>query len=112
LRSLCSERHVEIRVSYRSEREDWIQTMVTAGLGICFLPEFSSILPGLRRRLLVDPEVVREVSLVTVAGRRHSPAVATFIRAIRDHRWPEDDGPPAAMNAGAPADFERAVLPR
>ena len=91
LRSICSERQVEIRVTYRSEREDWIQTIVTAGLGICFLPEFSPVLPGLQRRLLVDPEVVREVSLVTVAGRRHSPAVTTFIRAIRAFRWPEDE---------------------
>ncbi len=91
LSSICSERDVDIHVTYRSEREDWIQTMVTAGMGICFLPEFSSVLPGLQRRPLVDPEVVREVSLVTVAGRRYSPAVATFIRAIRAFRWPEQE---------------------
>ena len=113
LRSLCSERRVEIRVTYRSEREDWIQTMVTAGLGICFLPEFSSVLPGLRRRLLVDPEVVREVSLVTVAGRRHSPAVATFVRAIRGYRWPDEDEPTAEAGAtDDAAEFERAGSPR
>ncbi|MCI0430412.1 MAG: LysR family transcriptional regulator [Rhodospirillales bacterium] len=102
LSSICSERDVDIHVTYRSEREDWIQTMVTAGMGICFLPEFSSVLPGLQRRPLVDPEVVREVSLVTVAGRRYSPAVATFIRAIRAFRWPEQEDsaiPPGAMTA-------------
>ena len=92
LRSLCSERDVDIHVTYRSEREDWIQTMVTAGMGICFLPEFSPMLPGLRNRLLIDPEVARDVALVTVAGRRYSPAVATFIRAIRAYRWPEQAG--------------------
>jgi LysR family transcriptional regulator, hydrogen peroxide-inducible genes activator len=91
LRSICSERQVEIRVTYRSEREDWIQIMVTAGLGICFLPEFSPVLPGLRSRPLIDPEVTREVCLVTVAGRRYSPAVAAFIRAIRAYRWPEEE---------------------
>ena len=33
--------------SYRSEREDWIQTMVAAGMGVCFLPEYSATHPGL-----------------------------------------------------------------
>ena len=32
---------VELKEVYRSEREDWIQAMVMAGLGICFMPEFS-----------------------------------------------------------------------
>ena len=40
-------------------------------------------LPGLQTRPLIEPEVVREVSLVTVAGRRFSPPVAAFVRAIR-----------------------------
>src|SRR5258706_6567591 len=31
---------IEMREAYRSEREDWIQTMVMAGMGICFIPEF------------------------------------------------------------------------
>jgi DNA-binding transcriptional LysR family regulator len=106
LRSLCSERQIEIRVTYRSEREDWIQTMVTAGLGICFLPEFSPVLSGLRCRPLIDPEVAREVSLVTVAGRRYSPAVAAFMKAIRAYRWPEQDAE-AALRA-APA-LKKAV---
>lgn len=99
LRSLCSERQVDIKVTYRSEREDWIQIMVTAGLGICFLPEFSPTLPGLRCRPLVDPEVAREVSLVTIAGRRYSPAVTTFIRAIRAYRWPEEEAAAALLRA-------------
>ncbi|MBX9700390.1 MAG: LysR family transcriptional regulator substrate-binding protein [Acetobacteraceae bacterium] len=75
--------------SYRSEREDWIQTMVAAGMGVCFLPEFSATHPGVVTRPVTEPEVVREVALVTVAGRRWSPAVATFVQALRRYRWPE-----------------------
>ena len=30
---------VSVRIAYRSEREDWIQTMVMAGMGICFMPD-------------------------------------------------------------------------
>jgi DNA-binding transcriptional LysR family regulator len=39
------------------------------------------------RRPLVEPEVTRTVSLITVPGRKHSPAVAAFIRVLRAHRW-------------------------
>lgn len=79
---------VSWRVAYRSEREDWIQTMVMAGMGVCFLPQYSVVVPGLQTRQVIDPEVVREVSVVTVAGRRFSPAVAAFVRAIKAYPWP------------------------
>ena len=84
---------VSVKVAFRSEREDWIQTMVMAGMGICFMPEYSTVVPGLQTRRVVDPEVVREVALVTVAGRRFSPAVAAFVRAIKAYPWPgSEDG--------------------
>ena len=62
--------------------------MVMAGMGICFLPEYSAVVPGLRTRRVIEPEVVREVSVVTASGRRFSPAVAAFVRAIKAYRWP------------------------
>jgi DNA-binding transcriptional LysR family regulator len=85
---LLRERDVKMRVGYRSEREDWIQVMVMAGMGICFIPEFSPVMPGLQTRRVINPEVTREVSLVTVAGRRYSPAVTAFVRAIKAYPWP------------------------
>jgi DNA-binding transcriptional LysR family regulator len=72
---------------YRSEREDWIQAMVLAGMGITFMPAYSPVIPGLLTRI-VDPEITREVSLVSIAGRRFSPAVATFVRAVQSYKWP------------------------
>jgi hypothetical protein len=36
---------------------------------------------------VTGPEVTREVSLVSLSGRRFSPAVMTFVRAIRSHDW-------------------------
>lgn len=97
INALCGERGFELAVGYKSEREDWIQTMVMAGIGIAFLPEYSVILPGLQTRPLIEPEVSRDVSLVTVAGRRFSPAVAAFVRAIKAYRWPGSE------NGQAPA---------
>jgi LysR family hydrogen peroxide-inducible transcriptional activator len=82
-----ADHQVDLREAFRSEREDWIQTMVMAGMGICFIPEFSPILPGLHTRPLIDPVVTREVSLVSLPGRRHSPALAAFMRAVMRHPW-------------------------
>jgi hypothetical protein len=47
--------------------------MVASGFGICFIPGFSPTIPGVLTRVVADPEVVREVSLVSIAGRRFSP---------------------------------------
>ena len=87
-----SEHGLAVRVGFQSEREDWIQMMVAAGFGVCFLPEFSPTIPGVRTQPVTDPEVVREVSLASMAGRRFSPAVLTFIRTIRAHDWSNDGG--------------------
>ena len=80
------------RVGFQSEREDWIQMMVAAGFGVCFLPEFSPTIPGVRTQLVMDPEVVRDVSLVSMSGRRFSPAVLALKRAIHSHNWSRDNG--------------------
>jgi LysR family hydrogen peroxide-inducible transcriptional activator len=102
LRERCEAAGAQIVRSYRSEREDWIQTMVAAGMGVCFLPEFSATHPGMVVRPVQDPEVRREVCLVTVAGRRWSPALSSFVQAIRRYHWPEEaETSPALAPAGA-----------
>ena len=75
-------------VTYQSEREDWVQSMIMAGLGVTSMPEFSPVLPGLMTRPYIEPEIKRDVSLVTVAGRRNSPALAAFIKAVKTFEWP------------------------
>ncbi|MDO9710813.1 LysR family transcriptional regulator [Paracraurococcus lichenis] len=98
LREQCEACGAQIMRSFRSEREDWIQSMVAAGMGVCFLPEYSATHPGLVLRPVHDPEVRREVSLVTVAGRRWSSPLASFVQAIRRYPWLEAEAslPPQA----------------
>ena len=91
LRERCESAGAHILRSYRSEREDWIQTMVAAGMGVCFVPEFSATHPGVVVRRVEEPEVVREVCAVTVAGRRWSVPLASFVKAIRRYDWPTSD---------------------
>ena len=87
------ERGLAVTVGFQSEREDWIQMMVAAGFGVCFLPEYSPAIPGVRTRPVSEPEVVREISLVSMSGRRYSPAVSAFIAAIRAHDWSREPSP-------------------
>ena len=77
--------------------------MVAAGFGVCFLPEFSTTIPGVRTQLVMDPEVVRDVSLVSMSGRRFSPAVLALVRAIRAHDWSRDNGAGARDHSAAMA---------
>jgi DNA-binding transcriptional LysR family regulator len=87
LADLCRDHGVEIRRGFRSEREDWIMALVAAGMGICFLPEYSATHPGIRHRIVAEPQVVREVSLVSVGGRPLSPAARSFVGAVRNYDW-------------------------
>lgn len=73
-------RAYESNVRFRSEREDWIQAMICAGMGCAVMPEFLPLMPGIATRVLEQPDVSRTISLVTVAGRRFSPAAQVFVR--------------------------------
>lgn len=79
---------LDVRVRYSSEREDWIQAMVLARIGCCVMPEFLPTLPGIATRPVVEPEVSRTISLVTVAGRRFAPALRLMRHIARHHEWP------------------------
>ena len=82
----CRKQGFEPRIVYSSAREDWVQTMVASGFGVTVMPEFSHTDAATIARPLVEPDLVRQLSLVTVAGRRHEPA-AVLIRTIRAHAW-------------------------
>jgi DNA-binding transcriptional LysR family regulator len=80
---------VKVRKVFASERDDWVQGMIKAGLGFGLFPEFCLTDPGLVMRRLVEPEFVRTIQLVTVRGRPHSPAVGALVRQARAFRWPQ-----------------------
>jgi DNA-binding transcriptional LysR family regulator len=84
---VCEDMGVKLYARFRSEREDFVQAMVMANIGFAFMPEYSVTHPDSVRRPLVDPEIKRTISLITVPGRKHSPAVAAFIRTVRSHKW-------------------------
>lgn len=70
----CREAHVELYASYRTQDESWIESLVRAGVGFAFLPEFSVLSPESVSRPLVDPELGRDVCLLRSADHVSSPA--------------------------------------
>jgi hypothetical protein len=82
----CRQQGFEPCITYRCARENWVQAMVSAGFGITVMPEFSHTNVATVARPLVDPDLVRELSLVTVAGRRHEAALSCLLRAAREDR--------------------------
>jgi DNA-binding transcriptional LysR family regulator len=89
--NLLKERGLALRVSYQTEREDWIQSLVAGGVGVCFLPEFSACVGGLRTRPLIEPRVARSVSLVSMIGRRYTPQASKFFNLTLSYDWPYGD---------------------
>jgi DNA-binding transcriptional LysR family regulator len=87
----CRREGFELHIVYRSAREDWIQAMIAAGCGITILPEFSRTFPDVVTRPVVEPALIRELSLVTVAGRPHCEAIAWVLRALRRRKLGPDD---------------------
>ena len=93
LGEICKTNGAKLLCSFQSEREDWLLTMVAAGMGVCFLPEYTASFPGVLACRIVAPEVTRTVCLVTVAGRRRSAPLAAFMHAVRDYAWPLGGNP-------------------
>jgi DNA-binding transcriptional LysR family regulator len=99
----CRKQGFELRIVYRSEREDWIQVMVAASRGVTLMPENMHLGHGTLARPLIDPSLNRDVCLVTVAGRPYALPVQHLVRAIRAHRWDHEISIPAVRQYAAPS---------
>jgi len=85
---VLGDRSIQLYAKFRSEREDWVQTMVLSGLGFAFMPEYSVTVGGLLSRPLVEPAVSRDVQAFEVRGRQRSPAAALFLQQMARFAWP------------------------
>ena len=83
----CEQQNVTLYANFRSQREDWVQAMVAAGVGFAFMPEYSITHEGVVGRPLVEPEVVREIHLVRMPGRKMTPAVHAFVQEVSSFNW-------------------------
>jgi DNA-binding transcriptional LysR family regulator len=77
-----------VNVCYSSEREDWLQNMAAGGMGVCLIPEFSATVPGIVTRPIIEPDIWRDICLVTVKDRPSSPSLDEFLAAVLAQDWP------------------------
>jgi DNA-binding transcriptional LysR family regulator len=85
--AILAEQGVSCNPSYWSDRDDWTLAMVAAGLGFGFMPANSAKHPGVVGLPIIEPEFWREVSLISVRGRPHSPAVGAMVREAMHKKW-------------------------
>ncbi len=84
---ILAEKGVTCKPVYWSERDDWTLAMVAAGLGFAFMPTNMVKHPGVIGLPVVEPEFWRQVSLVSVRGRRYSPGVGSLVREAMRKTW-------------------------
>lgn len=81
-------RDMELSFPFSSEREDWIQSMIAGGLGVCLLPEFLIGTPGVRTRGIVDPSLERSVEIAYRPGHENSHGLMALLDQAGQVRWP------------------------
>lgn len=86
--AVCADHEVELYARFRSEREDWVQAMVLARIGIAVMPEYSVTVPDLLQRAIVDPAISRTIALINVPGRPFTQATAVMVRTAQAFKWP------------------------
>ena len=69
------------------EESGWIQAAALRENCCALVPQSSLPIDGIVVRPVVMPAPMRTVSLVTYAGRKHTPAVALAVKMARRHRW-------------------------
>lgn len=85
--ALTRQSGVELYATFRSQREDWVEAMVLAGLGFAFMPLHSVRSSQLQHRPLVEPAVERKILAVDVRGRQRPQVAQLLIDELRNFEW-------------------------
>lgn len=81
------ERGIDVKVVQQTTREDWVQTMVRAGVGIAFMAESTAVSSGLSFNLVKDATFVREVRAMVLSDRPRSGAVEALQAFLPGFDW-------------------------
>jgi DNA-binding transcriptional LysR family regulator len=85
--STLEEQSLALYAKFRSAREDWVQSMVLAGVGYAVMPEYSVTHPELLTRPLAKPGLVREVALLYRSNAAVHQELERFVETARDFKW-------------------------
>ena len=93
----CKHQGIKLDVSFRSEREDWIQSMVRAGMGVTVIPRSSLIRPRLQFRPVDDPSLSRTVKFAYPRSAEPAPILGRLIDHAMHFDWKSEQGRAAEM---------------
>ncbi|QWF70886.1 LysR family transcriptional regulator [Methylomonas paludis] len=84
LRGVCLGRQINLYAAYRSNSEEWILSMVQAGIGVALIPEFTvpKQADRLMFRYLSDPDIRRTVYAIYPAST-DNPEVLKVLESLR-----------------------------
>ena len=83
----CEDENLELDVVFRSQREDWIQSLIRDGAGVSVIPQFSLLRPELDYRPITDPALSRSVEFAVVDQPEVTAALDMLIEQARIHDW-------------------------
>lgn len=78
---------LELDVVFRSEREDWIQSLVFDGGGVSMIPLYSLLDSKLSYRPIVEPSLSRKVELAIMNNEVVSPALERLKKSASGYDW-------------------------
>jgi len=84
---LCADSDLDLDVAFRSQREDWIQSLVRDGMGVSVIPRFSLLRPALDHRPVCDPPLSRNIKFATVDQVDPAPALELLVQQIQAYDW-------------------------
>lgn len=84
---VLAERKIELMVTQQTHREDWVQEMVRAGMGVAFMPKDSAEAAGLPYCETKDPSFIRQIVLTYLADKPMTGAMKQFAEALCAYKW-------------------------
>jgi len=85
---LYKDRKLELNVVFRSQREDWIQSLVREGRGVSCIPRYSILSSEIDYRPISDPDLSRVLGFALANQKQASPSLELLIEHLRNHNWP------------------------
>jgi LysR family hydrogen peroxide-inducible transcriptional activator len=83
----CEARGFDVMFAGRSEREDWIQSMVAAGLGVTIMGQSSVALEGIVTLPFAGGKFTRTIQFADARGRADTPLLRSFFTAVQGFNW-------------------------
>lgn len=86
----CTENNLDLNVAFRSQREDWLQSLIRDGMGVSVLPQYSLLEPILDFRPISDSGMNRNISFAYLDQPESTPGINLLTDQIKKYDWPDN----------------------